>query len=187
MVTIGISGHRLLAEVDKVIDGVDQALAGIVSAFGESAFIVMSSLAEGVEQLALRRALMHYPARLTAILPLNMQDYLASFESVEAREEFHRLLAQASEVIELLHIGAREQAYLAAGLYMLEHCDVLLAVWDGLPAQGEGGTGEIVTQARTRGLPLAWVHAGNRKPGTNQATSLGEEQGKVSFERMPGL
>jgi len=36
-------------------------------------------------------------------------------------------------------------------------------------------------------VPLAWVHAGNRKPGTNQATSLGEKQGKVSFERMPGL
>ena len=187
MVTIGISGHRHLAEIEKVISGVDQALAGIVTAYGESAFTVMSSLAEGVEQLALQRALKHYPARLTAILPLKAQDYLASFESAGAREEFHRLLAQASMVIELPHVDAREQAYLAAGLYMLVQCDVLLVVWDGLPAQGEGGTGEIVAQARQRGLPLAWVHAGNRKPGTNQATSLGEKQGKVSFERMPGL
>jgi hypothetical protein len=186
MVTIGISGHRHLAELEKVINGVDQALARIVSVYGESDFTLMSCLAEGVEQLVLGRALTRYPARLIAILPLNAQDYLADFESAEARGEFHSLLAQASEVIELPHVGTREQAYLAAGLYLLEKCDVLLAVWDGLPAQGQGGTGEIVAQARRRGLPLAWVHAGNRKPGTNQATSLGEEQGKVSFERMPG-
>jgi hypothetical protein len=59
-------------------------------------------------------------------------------------------------------------------------------VWDGQGAQGQGGTGGIVAEARKCGLPIAWVHAGNRRPGTLEPTSLGAEQGEVSFERFPG-
>jgi hypothetical protein len=33
-------------------------------------------------------------------------------------------------------------------------------------------------------LPIARVHAGNRRPGTMEPTSLGEEQGRVTFERF---
>ena len=44
---------------------------------------------------------------------------------------------------------------------------------------------EIVAQARERSLPLAWIHAGNRNPGTGFSTSLGPEQGKVTFEHLP--
>jgi hypothetical protein len=40
---------------------------------------------------------------------------------------------------------------------VLRHSDVLLAVWDGMPARGPGGTGAIVAAARTMGLPLLWV------------------------------
>lgn len=61
-----------------------------------------------------------------------------------------------------------------------------IAVWDGQEAQGQGGTAAIVAQARQRGLPLAWIRAGNRRPGTQEPMILGEEQGKVSFERFPG-
>ncbi len=62
---------------------------------------------------------------------------------------------------------------------------MLLAVWDGQPPQGAGGTGWVVSEARRRGLPLAWVHAGNRQPGSEQPVSLGDEQGTVTFERFP--
>jgi predicted flavoprotein YhiN len=79
----------------------------------------------------------------------------------------------------------RDQAYAAVGRYVLEHCDVLIAIWDGQSAQGLGGTGDIVAQARQRGLPMAWIHAGNHRPGTEEPTTLGEEQGKVSLERFP--
>jgi hypothetical protein len=42
----------------------------------------------------------------------------------------------------------------------------------------------VVAAARERGKPLVWVHAGNRVPGTMEPTSLGDEQGTVSFERL---
>ncbi len=39
----------------------------------------------------------------------------------------------------------------------------------------------MVAQARARHIPIAWVHAGNRRPGTMEPTSLGPDQGKVTF------
>src|SRR6266446_1668572 len=78
----------------------------------------------------------------------------------------------------------REAAFEAAGQYVLEHCDVLLAVWDGREVQVEGGTGQIVARGRAMGKPIVIVRAGNRIPGTRVATSLGEEQGRVLVERL---
>ena len=115
-------------------------------------------------------------------LPLPQSDYLADFASAESKAEFLRLLGKADEVIELPPVPTRDEAYEAAGNYVLEHCDVLIAIWDGQDAQGQGGTGAIVARARQRGLSIAWLHAGNRNPGTQEPTSLGAEQGTVTFE-----
>ena len=45
-------------------------------------------------------------------------------------------------------------------------------------------TSMVVAEARVRGLPMAWIHAGNRLPGTMEPTSLGPDQGVVTFENM---
>jgi hypothetical protein len=34
---------------------------------------------------------------------------------------------------------------------LVEECEQLLTIWDGLPAKGEGGTADIVAYARKRG------------------------------------
>jgi hypothetical protein len=33
-------------------------------------------------------------------------------------------------------------------------------------------------------LPFAWVHAGNRRPGTMEPTSLRTDQGHVTYENL---
>ncbi|PMX86640.1 hypothetical protein C1X43_34300, partial [Pseudomonas sp. GW460-C3] len=45
-------------------------------------------------------------------------------------------------------------AYLDCGIETVNACDVLVALWDGEPARGRGGTAEIVTYARELGQPL---------------------------------
>ena len=45
-------------------------------------------------------------------------------------------------------------AYVMAGRATVAHCDVLIAVWDGLPPRGRGGTGDIVELALARGTPI---------------------------------
>lgn len=176
---IGVTGHRILAEMDKINAGIDAALQRIERAFAERPLIIVSPLAEGADRLVAERVLARRHAQLIVPLPLPKADYLNDFEDAISKREFNELLKRAERVIELPPSPSRRVAYDAVGRYVLDQCDVLIAVWDG---QLDNGTGRVVTDARRRGLPIAWVHAGNRKPGTTEPTSLGHQQGRVTFE-----
>ncbi|MGA3159798.1 MAG: hypothetical protein ABSC77_01175 [Terracidiphilus sp.] len=51
----------------------------------------------------------------------------------------------------------RRDAYAQAGRYVVDHCDVLIAVWDGKPARGRGGTAKIVQYAQEQNRPIIRV------------------------------
>lgn len=185
-ITLGVTGHRYLAEMDKIMAGVEEAVGRILTAYPDSNFRVLSSLAEGADRILAERLLLIPNARLWVPLPLPEEEYLKDFETSTSKQEFAHLLGKAERVIQMPATDKRDEGYLAAGKYVLENSDVLYAIWDGEPAQGKAGTAEIVALARERGLLLAWIHAGNRIPGTNIPTSLGSGQGKVTFEHFPG-
>jgi hypothetical protein len=191
-VTVGVTGHRFLGDEARIAAGVDQALDRIQRAFGGTgsiALTVLSSLASGADQLVARRALVRPGTELVVPLPLPLADYARDFES---REPFQALLARAARVVELPPAATRDEAYLAAGRYVIEHSDVLLAVWDGQPARGVGGTADIVAEARRRGRPLAWIQGRNRAPGAAEQDDdqaevavTQENEGAVLYERFP--
>ena len=184
-VFVGVTGHRFLAEVDKLTTGIDEALDAIESAFPRRSITVVNSLAEGADQLATSRVLARKNAGLTAILPFSQSQVRQAFQNPEDRTEFESLLDCANEIIEIPAQASINDAYAAAGQEILERINILLALWDGRAAQGRGGTGAVVHCARSRGLPIAWVHAGNRKPGTHTPTTLGKKQGQVTLEGFP--
>jgi hypothetical protein len=181
---VGVTGHRVLTEPGRIRSAVDTALNQITQSYPERTITVLSSLAEGADRLVVREVLARLGAKLIVVLPMPKSEFMQDFANEESREEFLYLLDRATSVIELNPLPTRNQTYSAAGEYVLDHCAVLLAVWDGEMEQGEGGTAAIVAGGRTRALPLAWIHAGNRVPGTNEPTSLGAEQGLVTFERL---
>jgi hypothetical protein len=185
IINLGITGHRYLAEMDQVMAGLEIALRRLQETFSTSTFRVLSSLAEGADRILAKRLLSIPNTSLWVPLPLPEEDYLKDFETLASRQEFIRLLGQAEQVITLPARNGRGGTYLAAGKYILENCDVLLAIWDGHTAQGEGGTGEIISLARERSLPLVWIHAHNRLPGTEYPASLRKAQGNVTFENLP--
>lgn len=184
MIRIGVTGHRFLADLKKIDAGVEAALRQIEQKFPGEAMTVVSALAEGADRIVARHALARTGARLIVPLPLTESDYISDFDSEESRAEFLSLLHRAAHVEQMPSTASRDRAYEAAGEYVLANSDVLIAIWDGAKAQGRGGTGAIVARARERGLTIAWVHAGNREPETNRPTSLGSEQGLVTFENM---
>ncbi len=181
---VGATGHRILAEPDRIRAGVTIALNRILELFPGGTITILSSLAEGSDRLIVQQVLTQPGARLIVPLPMPKSKYMEDFATSESKEEFLELLSQAAKVIELTPMSVRNQSYEEAGKYILDHSQALLAVWDGQLEQGKGGTGAIVAQGRARGLPLAWIHAGNRKPGTSEPTTLGAEQGTVTFERL---
>jgi hypothetical protein len=73
-------------------------------------------------------------------------------------------LAHAQTTIRFPPAPTRPAAYEIAGRYLIDHCQVLIALWNGEPPQGEGGTGAVVAWARSRQRPLAWIFAANGSP-----------------------
>jgi hypothetical protein len=182
---IGVTGHRVLADLDKVVAGVDDGLTLIRARFPQERVQVVTALAEGADRIVVKRARACCAATLRVVLPLPVAEYEQGLTTNASRQELASLLAEASEVVTLPPSSTTEAAFEAAGYWVLDHCDILFAIWDGLPAQASSGTGTIVAAARQRGLPLVWVRAGNRTPGTTEPTSLGDQQGHVETERFP--
>src|SRR5271170_895773 len=86
-IAVGVSGHRFLAEPDRLIAGIDRAIDRVETVLGRP-LTVLSSLAEGADRLVAGRILGRPAARLTAVLPLPAKDYLDDFESSGSKQEF---------------------------------------------------------------------------------------------------
>ena len=184
MTKIGVTGHRVLTNLDKLVHSVDQALA-LIEAHCDPPYICLSALAEGADRLVPYRAFARWEeARLIVPLPLDVEDYMQDFETFTSKADFINLMELAEEILPPPEAANREDAYQAAGFHVVQNCDVLIAIWDGAEAQGKGGTAEIVTTARQMKHPLIWIHAGNRRPDTEKPTSLGGEQGKITLENF---
>ncbi len=185
MVAIGVTGHRELWDPEKVSQAVDNVLEHILAIYGTSGLRVVSPLAEGADRLLVWRVLKKYPLHLIVPLPLEIDDYLLDFKSAESRAAFKTLLEKADQVIHLSPRGTREESYLAAGRYVLDHSDVLVALWDGEQARGIGGTAQIVLEARGRGMPLAWIQVSrcDSKPSSSEAGTAVTVP--ISYENFP--
>jgi hypothetical protein len=184
---LGVTGHRFLAEVSKLEAAIDQALDVLEKRFPGRPLRLYSALAEGADRLVAERLLKRKDAGLVAVLPLPKKMYLDGFATPASKDQFELLLHQALDRFVFPEYEKREDSYTNGARFILHHCQVLVALWDGQPAQGTAGTGQIVSEARQRGLLLVWIKAANRKPGTNTPTSLEEEQGMVVFEKMAKL
>jgi hypothetical protein len=118
---------------------------------------LICALAEGSDQwVACEAEKLGY--QLQVVLPFDSAEYEKDFAG-DALLEYQRLRGAAKTVFEL--DGSRDRAnnsYLAAGRVILNQTDLLLAVWDGEPEKGAGGTGQIVREALQRGIPTLWVH-----------------------------
>ena len=140
---VGITGHQKLpqlsdwdwvnVEMRRVLEALDPPLIGI------------SSLAVGADQL-FAEVVLERGGTLEVVIPF--EGYDDKFTQREDRETYLSLLASASDVEVLDKFGSEEEAYLTAGERVCDRSDFLLAVWDGQPAAGLGGTADIVQYAR---------------------------------------
>jgi hypothetical protein len=182
---IGVTGHRILHSKQELAGSIQKVMDTIDLAFPARSWIVYSSLAEGSDCLFVQFALQRPAVKLYVPLPFPVQEYLVDFHSSESRSVFEILYNQASDRIVLPAQASREEAFRSAGEYIVDHADILVAIWDGKKEQGIGGTGYVVALARSRNLPIARIAAGNRRTGTLSPTHLGKQQGEVTVERFP--
>lgn len=160
---IGVTGHRKLKPDATLVGSIHSALEHIIVMANHQGKnpqpVVLSSLAEGVDRLVSRIVLEIPGSRLEAVLPMGRNEYARDFKTNSSRIEYRELLTRATHVKQLRKKDDRAENYERAGRYVVDHCDWLIAVWDGRPAAGRGGTAEIVQFARNKERPIIWIDA----------------------------
>lgn len=148
---IGITGHSNLSsesvplvaeELRKALPEATEPLVGV------------SCLARGADQV-FARAVLEHGGELEVVLPA--ADYRERKVKPDNRAEFTELISKASTVTTMPYPESNRDAYLAASEHVLSNVDAMIAVWDGRPSDGRGGTGDVVQVARTRDIPVTVV------------------------------
>jgi hypothetical protein len=117
----------------------------------------VSSVAAGADMLFGQAALERSVPWLV-LLPFGREEFAKDF-TPEQWSEAEALMQRAASIQVGPPTGSRDEAYLETGLRTVDECDVLVAVWNGNPAAGTGGTAEVVAYARQVGRPLVWIHS----------------------------
>ncbi len=156
--------HRVLAS----LGGISPVVLG---------YQIVSPLAEGADRVVAELILSDDPRLVTRArelvvpLPFPLEYYRGSqgkpgsdCPSPESQEEFDRLQARAfwTRPLHALDPVNHEQVdtgYRDVGKFVVEHCDLLFALWNGQDNALEGGTASVVRIAVQGGIPVVWIPA----------------------------
>lgn len=154
---IGIAGHRGLPP--RTTELVRAGLHDILSSCSPG-IVGVTCLADGADQL-FARAVLSLGGRLEVVVPA--ERYLEGLPP-DAQDGYGELMSVATHVERLPFVESTERAHMAGGQAVVDRSDLLVAVWDGAPARGLGGTADIVAYARERGVPVevVWPHGASR-------------------------
>ncbi|MGH2941986.1 MAG: hypothetical protein ACRDLN_04340 [Solirubrobacteraceae bacterium] len=149
MIRIGVTGHsNLTPESTQLVLG---ALRDALEPHAGNGLHGITCLAAGADQL-FARAVLGLGGRYDVILPA--PDYRDAVVKPANRADFDALLADASDVRFMPFETSGREAYMAASEALVTRSERLLAVWDGQPSDGRGGTADVVAHARNAGIPV---------------------------------
>ena len=171
ILSVGVTGHRKEALPGDSCEELKERIRSALTLLVDSAVAVraqeaqfysedpprllfISPLADGADQIAAWIAL-DLGFELHVVLPFERDTYRSELADEEARAAFDELISRAACILRLPgEPGQPMDAYAMTGRATIAHCDLLLAVWDGLPPRGRGGTGEVVELAVVNGTPV---------------------------------
>jgi hypothetical protein len=145
---------------------------------------VVSGLAEGADRLGAQAAIelkrttsdAGVAFELDVPLPFPIEVYEQDFKTDQSKSEFATLLKHCRYALTLpgersrpgdsdQRAAVREnRSYEEAGLTLLNQSDLILAVWDGKPGAGRGGTRDLLDTAARAGTPIVHVDANCEAP-----------------------
>ena len=132
---VGVTGHIDLREEDRdtLYRAVTDELKKLRETYPHTPLKMLNSLAAGADLLCADAA-EELGIPLTAVLPMETDEYEKDFDAKEL-EHFRHHLRQAESVFTAPYAEAAEKGrnagYRQAGIYIVEHAHLLLALWDG--------------------------------------------------------
>src|SRR5947209_6282800 len=142
---IGLSGHQQLGD-ETTIQFVSQQLRDLLVTYQQMVrekgqeMVACSALAMGADQLFVKAAL-ELSIPVEVVIPC--AKYAEIFPTSEALDEYHHLLNCCQGVHSLPFDDCSDDAYLAAGHWIVDHSDLVILVWNGYPAAGRGGAADV--------------------------------------------
>lgn len=100
--------------------------------------------------------------KIPFIVVIPSLDYEQTFQEFASLSRYKHLLTKAESEIRLDVQHASEKAYFQAGKILVDKSDMLVAVWDGRPAKGLGGTADVVNYALQRKKRIIHVNISTR-------------------------
>ena len=174
--SIGVTGHRDLipAEEPALREHVRAFFEQLRDDFPALQLQLLTPLAEGADSLVTEVA-QEMGIPFVVVLPMFQELYETDFGNEHSLALFRKQLEAAVSVIVLpphegidptyleSHGAARDKQYVQVGVFISNHCQVLLTLWDGLEAQHVGGTADVLHYHLTGML----ARPGDRKESPN--------------------
>lgn len=142
---VGVSGHQRLRGAGAW-EWVRREMRDCLAALPPPV-VGVSSLAVGADTV-FAETVLGLGGLLEVVVPFG--GYEERFAEGRDRRHYLSLLGRAARVEVLGGDGTDGEAYYAAGRRVADLSSLLILVWDGKPAAGLGGTGDIAEYARRR-------------------------------------
>ena len=156
VLAVGFTGHRKVPYETKS----RQVIRDFLAQQKESHHGILygiSSAAAGGDQLFAESCLeLNIPLRI--LLPRPAEQFRADFDDTSWLRTV-RIMENAISVEVTGRHEAQNEQYYDCGIQTVAESQLLVALWDGQPSRGTGGTQEIVSYARKTGHPIAWIHS----------------------------
>ncbi|MEM1145361.1 MAG: hypothetical protein AAGI88_22505, partial [Pseudomonadota bacterium] len=162
---IGVTGHRDLvpSEIPGIRDEVRGFFAELTQQYSDLTLELISGLAEGADSVVAEVALdMGMP--VVAVLPMEQSEYEQDFKDADSLSNFRDLLSRCQVVTlspdtaventeELSPREIRSLLYAQLGVFLSNHCQILLTLWDGKQTEEVGGTHSVTHYHLTGVMP----------------------------------
>jgi len=163
VLAIGFTGHRKLE--DERICRI-QILDFLTARQASTRAILygVSSVAAGGD-LIFGESCLELGIPLRIFLPFPAEHFQKDF--IDSDWERATAIMRSALSVEVIGDGQQpEERYYECGIQIVQQSHFMLALWDGLPSRGRGGTAEIKDFALAIGKPVVWL---NSETGTQQA------------------
>ena len=191
VLNVGITGHRAGALTAPVVRNLRPTVYAIFRQLREATLKLQESedalCSETEAQLLLHTALASGADQIAAVcarssgyfvralLPLEPQDYREDFAPGEELDSFEHALEAADEIVALPGQGDdRQAAYVLVGESLVEHADIMIAIWDGQQPRGPGGTGHVVALALEQSVPVIHIEVSHDSDEIQVRALLGD-------------
>jgi hypothetical protein len=156
VLAVGFTGHRKVPYETKSRQVIRDFLAQQKESHHGVMYGICSAAAGGDQLFGESCIELKIPLRI--LLPRPAEQFRADFDEASWQRSVH-IMENAISVEVTGQYEARNEQFYDCGIQTVAESQLLVALWDGQPSRGVGGTQEIVSYARKTGHPIAWIHS----------------------------